>query len=279
MQEKSLEYKEHLLHYKRYGSGPRHIIAFHGFADDSSLWAEIEGYLQEHSFWALDMPFHGQTLWRAKRFSPQDCIELLEALRQQEGIEDYSLLAYSMGGHIALHLLPLLPKVPERIFLAGPAALKRSADQSRYAFPPCVRRLLRRSLDRPIVLKSIFFLAEKTGLLNESTASFFNKQLKNEKNRHRMLDVWISLYYFPIRKKALAEFLRREQPELHFIYGTRDKITPLWAAKRFLKKLGDMPQIQIHTLSDDHFLFRRKAVYPLLAKALGELGEKSQENA
>ena len=268
MLSKTLEYQGHTLHYRRYGQGDKHLIGLHGFGDDSGLWAKWEDSLQNHSLWALDLPWHGQTQWQGRIFLPQDILGLIESLCQIEGIAGFQLLGYSMGGHIAQYIAPFLGSKLQGLWLIAPAAMQDTAAHNRQVFNPWVRRLLRRSLDNPKVLQSIFVLAQKLKLLNAASFRFFSKQLQNPEQRHKMLDVWVSLYYFPVNKKRLAQFLLEHQLPLYFFYGQKDKITPESAARQFAKGLEGRMPIHWFQTEDNHFLFKQAGIYQALSQAL-----------
>ena len=84
-------------HYQLYGVGEHLLIAFHGFGEDSSVFAKWEAILGEtFTIIAVDLPFHGEAAnWSFSTFKPGDFRLLVATLHEQHKKRTYSLVGFS----------------------------------------------------------------------------------------------------------------------------------------------------------------------------------------
>ena len=261
-----LRYQNHEIAYRVYGSGPKPLIFLHGFGDSSALIEGQTQFLQAHfTIYALDLPFHGKTNWQNDHYRPQDLLALIEELGSREAWSSFHLAGYSMGGHLALFLCPLLGAKVEALYLFGPGGLHYNLSYNRWLFNRPVRRFWRQTLQKPQRLQNLFDLALRLRLVHSSLHRFFSRQLQDPIQRDRMLNSWVSLYDFPLNKRHLRAYFRANPScKVYFFYGKQDQITPLKAARNFARGL---PQCQILSFDSNHFMFRNGSLFQFIQKA------------
>jgi pimeloyl-ACP methyl ester carboxylesterase len=248
------DYGAHRIHYYRWGHGPRFLLLFHGFGDTGEIFEYLSPFLgEDYTLLAWDLPHHGQTDWRGHYFSAKDFLGAIRVFQDLLGIERFVLGGYSMGGQIVQHLVPRLGKVLQAVWLFAPAGMQHSVAYNRVLFNRPVRRFWRWSLQNPNWLQGLFDLALRLRLLNRMTHRFFSKQLQDPQQRERLLDVWVSLYDFPLKHKFLYRFLLEHNLPLELFYGRLDRITPSEAGLAFIQGL---PLAQLHEVDTGHFLFK-----------------------
>src|SRR5215831_1773373 len=126
---RSFPYKNSEIGYHVFGNGPTPIVCFHGYGEDGESFLFLEKYLgDQFSFIAPDLPFHGRTNWQEKNFSKQDLMAIIKELFIINDF-DYkscriSLLAFSLGGRIALNVYELMPSSINRVVLMAPDGMK-----------------------------------------------------------------------------------------------------------------------------------------------------------
>ncbi len=94
------------------GSGPP-LVLLHGFTGSAKSWADHTRVFGEHfTTYAVDLIGHGgsESPAASDRYRMERCVEDLIALLDQLKIESTALLAYSMGGRVALHLAVAAPE-------------------------------------------------------------------------------------------------------------------------------------------------------------------------
>ncbi|WCL81330.1 alpha/beta hydrolase [Saprospira sp. CCB-QB6] len=261
-----LDFGPHRLHYGCFGQGPKALVALHGFANHGGYFEELKSLGERYRVFALDLPFHGKTHWEKPQFNPQELLQIIQLMLAKENFKRFSLAGHSMGGRIALGLLPKLWPHLDALILLAPAGLQPTPSDSPILFPLFLRRFLAARLEPPGWILSIFAWARKAKLLNKATYVLFRQQIEQADRRQRLFNCWISLYNFPVHKRKLKKLIQEKELPLYIIYGKEDEITPGRYGQQFAKNL---PSAQFHWVADGHF-FLRAPLNQCLAQILEE---------
>tara|TARA_R110002020_G_scaffold192228_3_gene392305 strand:+ start:18483 stop:19778 length:1296 start_codon:yes stop_codon:yes gene_type:complete len=103
------------------GSGTP-ILLIHGFASDAKSWAPLEGYLNDHPIFRIELPSHG----KSPRLRISCFADLVSAVRRAFDALDLGsahLIGHSLGGAAALALADTRPKTVCSLTLLAPAGL------------------------------------------------------------------------------------------------------------------------------------------------------------
>jgi len=88
------------LHYLKWGSGQRLLIAIHGYANTAAIFKPFVPYLSDrYTILSIDLPHHGDSTW--KNHLPiltADFVQLVRKAMADLQVHKVSLLGYSMGG-------------------------------------------------------------------------------------------------------------------------------------------------------------------------------------
>ena len=243
------------LHYIRFGSGPRTMIAFHGFADRAELFLNLREALEDRfTIIAIDLPFHGQSIWTKSEFYPEEIRDALIEILEKEGIDgEFTIMGHSMGGRIILALSEYFKDRIESYVMLSPAGFQGALSDSKCLFPKFLRKFLKQLTSRPFFIIAIFRLGKFLGIINRGTLNFLRKQFEYPERRKRLFDCWISLYNFPVDLKKFKKNVIDKKVRLHFFYGTLDYITPAKYAKKFI---SDIPQGKLILVEDGHYFLK-----------------------
>jgi pimeloyl-ACP methyl ester carboxylesterase len=253
MQSIWIDYKAQKFHALRFGTGSRLLIIFHGFAGRAEFFTHFADILSPHfDVVAVDLPYHGDTIWTPPTFKPHHIEQLLAGILSQTGHEKFSLMAHSMGGFVALKVYQLMPQKVEELILLAPGGIYKALPFNPYLFHAHTRRFLRLSFGSRFMPR-IIQAGYKMRLLHRSFYEFIHPQFENENRRNRLFNSWVSLYYFHIQHEQIQALLHQYQTPICFFYGTKDKITPVKYAQIFCH---DVPQAQIIMVEDNHFFIR-----------------------
>src|SRR5258705_7646608 len=124
-----LSYKNSRISYCRFGKGDKLVICLHGYGEDGSSFSFLENLAGEKfTFLAIDLPFHGKTIWNENDFTTNDLITIIKLLLEQSNLtgqtSNLQLLGFSLGGRIALSLYQAMPSEIDRFVLLAPDGLK-----------------------------------------------------------------------------------------------------------------------------------------------------------
>lgn len=138
LKENTIKIKDAKIHYYTYGSGPP-LFFIHGHRSDTRRWENIILHLGEKfKVYSPDLPGFGKSPpFKRGWHTMARYAQYLTAFTQKLGLRDYVLIAGSMGGVIALHMLKTPhPKIRKLILFGTPY------DKAYFLFGKKTRRLL-----------------------------------------------------------------------------------------------------------------------------------------
>lgn len=271
-----LDYQGQQLYYHQYGKGDHLVFAFHGFADNGDLFEQVALELaDEWTVVALDLPFHGQSVWEGDLYQPSDIVSIVRILMQQFEAAHCSLLCHSMGGRIIWGVFPELSHCIDALYCFAPAGFQYTFTASRVGCPLWLRRLARKNLEEPDRIKHFFDLIYKLKLMNRATYLLFNQQIDLPRRRARLLRTWMSLYYFPAgMNRTLVQTLNNSKVPLYLFFGKKDRITPAKYTKKWLSKLQ---HAELTLFQGNHFFVRNEVAKPFGKWFRGQAGQTKKQ--
>jgi len=124
----SIRFRSSEIGYAYNQGGDATLICFHGYGESKEAFYFLEPHLQgRYGMLCIDLPFHGATIWNeGTDFSVDNLLEIISMIcaRHFSSNESLCLLGYSMGGRIALSLLPALSQQAKKVVLIAPDGLK-----------------------------------------------------------------------------------------------------------------------------------------------------------
>lgn len=254
------------LAYRTYGSGPLHVLAFHGFGRSGEDFQVLEGPLGALcSVHAFDLHFHGQSPAYPHRadtpFTPQELAGYFTAFMDHMGIQQVALLGYSLGGRMALNLLEQMPERISRVFLAAPDGLKTRPWYRGMVASKAGRLAYRRFVERPGAVHAVIHAARWTGLIHERLHRFLIGQTDSRSKRELVRNVWMSYRLIEPDLAQVASCIRQYGIPVHLYFGERDRIIkPSYGTR--LRQLAPV-QVDQRLLPFGHVL-----ITPELAQAI-----------
>lgn len=231
------------LSYLRFGSGSEVWIFFHGFGQchqDMMAFEKLRTAKQSYLF--VDLIYHGQSSWNTseKPLKKEDWKIILLSLLQQESIETFHLVGYSMGGKFALLSYELLPERISSLRLIAPDGIKTGLWYSMSSYPSGIHLLFKRVVFRP---KRFFTLVDglKTaGLLEKSLVKFVKTQLETRSKRAQVYLVWKVVGGLHLHLGAIIRELRQHPIPATVFLGDFDNMVSPKNLARFTAKVPNL---------------------------------------
>lgn len=261
-------FRQHEIHFLKFGNGKEKLIALHGYGDNAELFLNTASVLaKKYTVFAIDLPFHGKTNWNETDFfTPDDLAELIETLCETQKIKRFSLMGYSMGGKIAVALVPNFAKQMNSFFLIASSGLKMPFFYSLIENTPVW--LVKKSevwIEEPKMLFLTLKTARKLKLISPFVHRFTQKLTNSTIRRQRLFNIWLILRHFNGKAKETQRFLNRFGIKTLLFFGKRDDIAPPSAAQDFAQKLDNC---SLYMINANHNIFNqdlndnlRKALY------------------
>ncbi|TGE14334.1 alpha/beta fold hydrolase [Hymenobacter elongatus] len=228
------------LHFRAYGTGPRAVLAFHGYGQAESHWRGMAAVLgPDVTLYAFDLFYHGSSKL-AKADAPLHKARLGALLTQflaEQRIERFGLLAFSMGAKFALTAVEQFPERVEKVWLIAPDGIRTQFWYSLATYPPWMRGVLGRAVLRPQrLLRFIDVLAQRR-LVDSGLVRFAQWQLDSREKRLRVYRSWVGFRHLIFDPKRLAAALNRHPTPVTFFLGKYDRVIPHAGLREFSASL------------------------------------------
>lgn len=260
------------------GYGPLHLLAFHGFGQDASVFVALAEKLSHiYTIHSFSLFWHGRSIPPAAYHQGDQALpadfypEMVAAYTRDQGIDKFSLLGNSMGGRIALLLVQKFALRVNCLFLLAPDGVKKSPWYHFATHNVLGRRLFRYSLHHPRFFFRLVGVARRLGLASVKMEKFAISQFSAEENRKKVFRVWnLHADIEPDLAIIKPELLQHEISGSVFT-GKRDPVLNRTIGERFVKGLGDA---FVHIPLDTGHELLKTHLVTVIAQTIMECTEK-----
>ncbi len=260
---KKITYKDSVISYLRWGAGPRPLLCFHGYGENAASFSLLEPLAgNEFSLIAIDLPFHGHTVWNSGLlFTANDLVEILWQILRVENLSGegnsikFSLAGFSLGGRISLCLLEAWPENVDRLVLIAPGGLKVNFWYWLTTQTFIGNRLFRFTMKNPGWFFGFLKLMNRLRLVNASIFKFVNYYIANPDMRTILYRRWTCLRKLKPSLSNIKKKIIRHKIPVRLLYGKYDRIILPVVGERFKKGLDNCT---IAVLECGHQIIREK---------------------
>lgn len=210
---------------------------------------------KDYTMIAIDFPFHGATEWKeGLTFESKDLLNILSAITKDES--PFSLLGYSMGGRVALHLLPLIPQYIERVVLIAPDGLHENfwywlATQTKSG-----NKLFLTTMKNPRYFFAMIRLFKQLHLINPGIIKIAHYYLNASLERIQLYERWTTMRKFKVDLHLVKDNIYAYNIPTRLMFGYYDRI--ILSERAYYFQDGMEEQVKIYELEEGHQLLRQK---------------------
>ena len=114
-----------MLHYNISGRGKEVLVLLHGFMENSSIWADMEGFLsKDFRLIKVDLPGHGLSEVKTSPQTMEMMADEVKATLDSLNLRAVHLLGHSMGGYVSLAFAEKYPEML-RLYICSFGACRR----------------------------------------------------------------------------------------------------------------------------------------------------------
>lgn len=257
-----LSYQHSVISYYRFGTGPIPVLCFHGYGENALSFDILEKELgTSYTFYAIELPFHGKTVWRERLdFSVTDLRNILTLLPLPTEIRPL-LLGYSLGGRAALSLYESQPNAFSRIVLLAPDGLVLNPWYWLATQTYIGNGLFRFTMKHPGWFFSFLKILNKTGRLNPSVYKFVNAYIGNPSVRGLLYQRWTVLRKLKPDLSSIKQLIRQNETPVRLLFGKHDRIILSSRGEKFRKNIEEYCRLDI--LVAGHQLLQPRYVHEI----------------
>jgi pimeloyl-ACP methyl ester carboxylesterase len=254
-----IAYKHSRFSYLKGGSGSKVLLCLHGFGEEAESFSFLEKHLAaEFTMYALDFPWHGQTVWqKTLTFPTKGMIEVMRLMIDGFDEKKIHLLCYSMGGRVGLSLLERVPgKIAKAVFLA-PDGLKVNGWYWLATQTWAGNGLFKLTMRYPQWFRWIVDLLHRLKWINISVAKFVHYYIDDKKMRDDLYRIWTTMRKFRPQLQKVKENITAHQIPVHFVFGEYDRVILPVNGYRFQKEAEKL--VTVNVLKSGHQLLSEKS--------------------
>jgi pimeloyl-ACP methyl ester carboxylesterase len=260
-------YQNNTIAYYRFGQGNKPVVCLHGYGLAGNHFEFLENFLgNNYTLYCIDFPFHGQTVWNdGLAFTPADMEACIFTMLGKQ--MPFTILAYSMGGRVALQLLHTLPQYIMGMLLIAPDGLHKNKWQWFATHTSLGNKLFKTTMHNPKWVLQLLDVAATVGLVNKSIEKFVLHYLHDVDERKILYNRWTTMRFFKPHLPTVRRKIDEQGIKTHIVFGKYDRII---LAKRGYAFKQQSANIVIHEIVAGHDLLKAKYAKQIAAYLLGE---------
>ena len=234
-----LSYKNSSISYYRFGKGNKVAVCFHGYGEESESFTFLEKYAgDQFTFYAIDLPFHGQTAWHeGLNFRWEYLRDIIQEIVNAK--RHIILLGFSLGGRVALSLYQAIPEKIEKLVLLAPDGLKVNFWYWLVTQTRAGNKIFHYTMKHPGWFLGFLKVLNRLGLLNQSIYKFTLYYIHDKKVRNDLYNRWTSLRRLRPDIEKIKSLIKNCKTPVRLIYGKYDKIILSARGEKFRKGIED----------------------------------------
>jgi pimeloyl-ACP methyl ester carboxylesterase len=238
--------------YRRLGRGPRLLIALHGFGDDGRVFEGLAAPLstENATLYSIDLPFHGQTRWADRRYSPEALAVAVAAVWAAAGRRPFEAVGHSLGARLWLYMLPSFAENMKTLHLIAPDGMYSPWSWLREGTPLWLRFAVGPLVRNPAFLLVTARRLRRWGFIDRFALRYLERHLSTVNHRRRLLRTWQSLAYFRLGAKRARALLQAHPLPVKVYLGEQDALLP---ADTVLEAFSGLPQVEVHCQKGGHW--------------------------
>jgi pimeloyl-ACP methyl ester carboxylesterase len=261
MQSHYITFKNSTVHYRKFGNGSKLLFCFHGYGRESDTFYILERRLGSvFTIIAIDIPFHGLTDWKEEIvLKPEYLQQFLLQIRTDLNKDNikFSLLGFSMGGRIALHLTQLMSELVERLILLAPDGLNFNFWRWMASDTWLGNKLMNYTIHNGRWVAAALNKAEKWHIIHRSLTGFLSYYLDNEEYRIKFYHRYIAMQKFRPSLSKLKQLIKKYRIPVKMMFGRYDQVIPYVGGEKFREGIEEFASVKIvdaghHLLSESH---------------------------
>ena len=253
------------LHYRRYGTGPKLLIAFHGYGNEAGIFSPFAPFIgAAYTLYSIDLPHHGNSDWDAgTKLEKADLVRLATNLMKETGADKCSLLGYSIGGRICLSMIEQMPEQIDKVLLIAPDGLVFNPLYYFVTKNFAGKRLFSSFLNNPKKYMRYIDWLKKKNYLSTAQYNFGMNYLGSKEDRNFLLKVWPDLSRIITSAATIKATVIEYHIPVHIFMGAYDRVIPVKNADSF----KGIDTVTIHIAEKGHRVFDNDTM-PLMAECL-----------
>lgn len=252
------------LHYYQFGNGSKPMLCFHGYGMHGKQFLCMEKYFgQDYTFYGFDLLFHkqtklnNQTLSEIKKpISKQDLAQLFIDFCNQQGIERFSVLSYSMGTYYAGTLVECFPNRISELIMAAPSTFESGKIVLFFSRNKLGNKIFEKLMLSNHALLALIKWIKKLSVIDHKEYEILHAEVSTLELRFAFYSCLTYLKAQKLNSEKFVNNINQHQIRSVFVFGKRDKSYPKKIGEKIIPQLKNTVEVVIdenHDMINDNF--------------------------
>ena len=234
------------LHYQKIGKADKILLAFHGMGQDFSCFQKFaQTFNNQYTTYLFDLPFHGKSSLNKTIVTKETWKEYLNKFLQENQIQKFSIISFSMGGRFALATLEVFSERIENVYLLAPDGIAENLfyfGVTRFSF---TRNIFKKVLENNHKFHGFGGFLVRMGMVHESVLKFAKIMVDTPVKHEQLYKSWIGFRYLKFDIKKIAQLINNQGINIKIFMGKYDKLLTIRHISPLTKRLKDAELIVI----------------------------------
>ena len=266
MQTAFLSFRSSKLHYCWFGTGSKILLCLHGYGESKETFHFLEKYiLEDYTVVAIDFPFHGFSQWEeGPLFTISDMLSIVDTIRSKHGYASsrFTILAFSMGGRIALQLLQAVPGQIDKVILLAPDGLKVNFWYWLATQTYIGNRLFSFTMKHPGWFFFFLQAGNRLKVINQSVVKFTRYYIHDIMARRQLYERWTCMRTIRPDLTLIKKIINEHKIPVRLLYGRYDRIIRYERGEKFRRGIESFCTLQI--IQTGHQVLQEKHVNQII---------------
>lgn len=236
------------LHYQKIGKPDKILLAFHGMGQDFSCFQKFaQTFENQYTTYLFDLPFHGKSEVNETIITKEIWKEYLTNFLQENQIQNFSVIAFSMGGRFALATLEAFSERIENALLLAPDGITEDPfyySATRFNF---TRNIFKKILKNNHRFHGFAGLLSRIGIVHESVLKFAKMMVDTPVKQKQLYQSWVGFRTLNFDIKKSAQLINNQEIKVKIFMGKYDQLLPIHNVYPLTKRLKNSELIVLES--------------------------------
>ena len=247
-----------VMHYYKFGRGPKNMFCFHGYGMHGRQFKVLEERMgHQYTFYGFDLFFHKETVLRdqsitavKKGITKSQLAGLFQEFCENTDVRMFSIIAYSMGSHYATSLVEEIPERIGELFVAAPSSFKPGRIITFLSANRLGNKVLERMALTDKGMTGMLSVLKKLKIIDQKAYDILFKEVSSPELRFSFYACTIYMRFLTLDAAKFVSSLNQHQIRSVFIFGDRDKVYPQAIGQALIPKINLATQLVINENHD-----------------------------
>jgi pimeloyl-ACP methyl ester carboxylesterase len=216
------------LNYQKIGKTDKILLAFHGMGQDFSCFQKFaQTFENQYTTYLFDLPFHGKSEVDEPIITKEIWKGYLAQFLQENQIQNFSIIAFSMGGRFALATLEAFSESIENVLLLAPDGIIEDPFYYSATRFGLTRNIFKKILKNNHKFHGFADLLSRVGIVHESVLKFAKMMVNTPEKQKQLYQSWVGFRALNFDIEKLAQRINNQRISVQVFMGKYDKLLPI----------------------------------------------------